>query len=78
MPGIQPEAVSPNRRTCPSCVISVQNSGASNLAWLDIDEQGGIEYWMEMILAGDYVSACHHVIHDKIAKQSGRRPLKIV
>jgi len=33
---------------------------------------------MAMSLAGDYASACHHVIHDKIAKQLGREPLKMV
>ena len=31
-----------------------------------------------MNLAGDYASACHHVIHEKIAKQLGREPLKMV
>jgi tRNA-splicing ligase RtcB len=31
-----------------------------------------------MNLAGDYASACHHVIHEKIAKQLGRKPLRIV
>src|SRR3712207_2139386 len=31
-----------------------------------------------MNLAGDYASACHHVIHAKIAKQLGRKPLKMV
>jgi tRNA-splicing ligase RtcB (3'-phosphate/5'-hydroxy nucleic acid ligase) len=31
-----------------------------------------------MNLAGDYASACHHVIHAKIAKQLGRQPLKMV
>jgi tRNA-splicing ligase RtcB len=51
---------------------------ASNLAWLSLDEQEGIEYWMAMTLAGDYASACHHIIHEKIAKQLGRRPLKMV
>jgi tRNA-splicing ligase RtcB len=51
---------------------------AANLAWLSLDEQEGIEYWMAMNLAGDYASACHHVIHDKIAKQLGRQPLKMV
>ncbi len=49
-----------------------------NLAWLDLDEEEGIEYWMAMNLAGDYASACHHVIHDKIAKQLGRKPVKRV
>jgi tRNA-splicing ligase RtcB (3'-phosphate/5'-hydroxy nucleic acid ligase) len=51
---------------------------AVNLAWLSLEEQEGIEYWMAMNLAGDYASACHHVIHDKIAKQLGREPLKMV
>lgn len=51
---------------------------ASNLAWLNLDEEEGIEYWIAMNLAGDYASACHHIIHDKIAKQLGRRPLKMV
>ncbi len=51
---------------------------ANNLAWLDLTEQEGIEYWIAMNLAGDYASACHHVIHTKIAKQLGRAPLKRV
>jgi tRNA-splicing ligase RtcB len=51
---------------------------AGNLAWLNLDEQEGIEYWMAMNLAGDYASACHHIIHAKIAKQLGRRPIKMV
>lgn len=51
---------------------------AANLAWLSLDEAEGIEYWMAMNLAGDYASACHHVIHEKIAKQLGRKPLRMV
>jgi tRNA-splicing ligase RtcB (3'-phosphate/5'-hydroxy nucleic acid ligase) len=51
---------------------------ANNLAWLDLDEQEGIEYWMAMNLAGDYASACHHIIHAKIAKQLGRKPMTMV
>jgi tRNA-splicing ligase RtcB len=51
---------------------------AKNLAWLNLDEEEGIEYWNAMNLAGDYASACHHVIHDKIAKQIGRKPIKMV
>ncbi len=51
---------------------------AKNLAWLSLDEEEGIEYWNAMNLAGDYASACHHVIHDKIAKQLGRQPVKMV
>ena len=51
---------------------------ASNLAWLDLDEEEGMEYWISMNLAGDYASACHHIIHAKIAKQLGRKPMTIV
>lgn len=51
---------------------------ASNLAWFNLNEQEGIEYWMSMNLAGDYASACHHVIHHKIARQLSRTPLKMV
>ena len=51
---------------------------AKNLAWLDLQEQEGIEYWLAMNLAGDYASACHHVIHEKIARQLGRRPVTMV
>ena len=51
---------------------------AKNLAWLNLDEEEGMEYWLAMNLAGDYASACHHVIHRKIAKQLGRRPMKMV
>ncbi|MFT3949558.1 MAG: RtcB family protein [Agriterribacter sp.] len=51
---------------------------AKNLAWLSLDEEEGIEYWNAMNLAGDYASACHHVIHAKIAKQLARKPMKMV
>src|SRR6476620_5991705 len=51
---------------------------AKNLAWLSLDEEEGMEYWLAMNLAGDYASACHHVIHEKIVKQLGHEPIKMV
>lgn len=51
---------------------------AKNLAWLSLDEEAGIEYWNAMNLAGDYASACHHIIHAKIAKQLGCKPMCMV
>ena len=51
---------------------------AKNLAWLDLNEEEGQEYWLAMNLAGDYASACHHIIHEKIAKQLGRSPIRMV
>ncbi len=53
-------------------------SEAANLAWLSLDEEEGMEYWIAMNLAGDYAAACHHVIHAKIADQLGIQPIKIV
>src|SRR6185312_10531704 len=49
-----------------------------NLAWLNLDEEEGMEYWLAMNLAGDYASANHQIIHAKIAKQLGRKPMKMV
>ncbi|MFM9910496.1 MAG: RtcB family protein, partial [Chitinophagaceae bacterium] len=51
---------------------------AKNLAWLTLDEEAGIEYWLAMNLAGEYAAACHDIIHEKIAKQLGRKPIKMV
>lgn len=39
---------------------------AENLAYLDLNSAEGQEYWLAMNLAGDYASACHEVIHEKI------------
>lgn len=43
----------------------------ANLAYLDLNSQEGQEYWLAMNLAGDYASACHHVIHEKLTKAVG-------
>jgi tRNA-splicing ligase RtcB len=44
---------------------------AANLAYLDLNKAEGMEYWAAMNLAGDYASACHHVIHDRLTKAIG-------
>lgn len=48
---------------------------AANLAYLDMDSAAGQEYWLAMNLAGDYASACHEVIHDKLTKAIGGKVL---
>lgn len=50
-------------------------SEAASLAWLDLAGEAGQEYWKAMNLAGDYASANHDQIHDRIAKALGERPL---
>ena len=44
---------------------------AKNLAYLDLNSEAGQEYWLAMNLAGDYASACHEVIHNKLVKAVG-------
>lgn len=51
---------------------------AANLAYLDLSSQEGQEYWIAMNLAGDYASACHQVIHDKMARAIGAQVLSKV
>ena len=48
---------------------------AKSLAWLDMNSDEGKEYWLAMNLAGDYASANHHEIHNKIAKALHQRPI---
>lgn len=44
---------------------------AANLAYLDMNSEAGQEYWLAMNLAGDYASACHEIIHNKLTKAIG-------
>lgn len=44
---------------------------AANLAYLDMNSAEGQEYWLAMNLAGDYASACHEVIHNRITQAIG-------
>ncbi len=48
---------------------------AKHLAWLSLDSEEGMEYWLAMNLAGDYASACHHHIHHRIGKALGEDPI---
>lgn len=51
---------------------------AQNLAYLDLNAEAGHEYWMAMNLAGDYASACHEMIHQKIQSGLGADVLAMV
>ncbi len=42
-----------------------------NLAWLDLDQEAGQEYWQAMNLMGDYAAANHDLIHQTLAKNLG-------
>lgn len=48
---------------------------AANLAYLSLDSEAGQEYWLAMNLAGDYASACHEIIHNKLVKAIGGQVL---
>lgn len=51
---------------------------AKHLAWLDLNTEDGQEYWLAMNLAGDYASACHHQIHERMAASLGEQPLAMI
>ena len=51
---------------------------AARLAWFELDSEEGQEYWAAMNLAGDYSHANHRIIHQKLAKAFGEKPLKII
>lgn len=53
-------------------------SAAASLAWLDLDSSAGQEYWQAMNLAGDYASANHHQIHQRIGEALGEQPALMV
>ncbi|MEO0404447.1 MAG: RtcB family protein [Bacteroidota bacterium] len=53
-------------------------SEARHLAWLDLDSELGQEYWLAMNLAGDYASACHHQIHQRVARSLKVQPAAMV
>lgn len=46
---------------------------AKHLAWLSLDDEAGIEYWLAMNLAGDYASANHAHIHQRLAQALGQQ-----
>lgn len=45
-----------------------------HLAWLALQSEPGAEYWDAMHLAGEFASANHHVIHERVARGAGLTP----
>jgi len=48
---------------------------AQHLAWLDMNSEEGMEYWIAMNMAGDYAQACHDEIHRRITKELKLNPV---
>ncbi len=46
-----------------------------SMAWLNLDDEEGQEYWLSMNLAGDYAKACHDVIHKNLQRVMGLIPV---
>jgi len=53
-------------------------SEVQQLAWLDLDSEAGLEYWLSMSLAGEYAKACHDQIHRHLLKALGLQVLATV
>lgn len=48
------------------------------LAWLPMSSEAGQEYWAAMNLMGEYASANHAIIHEKVIRLAGGRPLATI
>ena len=48
-----------------------QYKDLGRLAWLDMDTEAGMEYWLAMELMGRYAAANHDIIHRAVAKALG-------
>lgn len=51
---------------------------ARHLAWLDLANSAGAEYWALMTLAGDYAAANHAVIHQRVLGAIGLKAAAVV
>jgi tRNA-splicing ligase RtcB len=49
-----------------------------HLAWLDMDQADGQEYWAAMNLMGRYAAANHEMIHRKLGRAIGAEPVLTV
>ncbi len=49
-----------------------------HLAWLDLDSEAGLEYWLAMELAGRFAQANHFIIHHEVAKVAGLKEIAAV
>jgi tRNA-splicing ligase RtcB len=49
-----------------------------HLAWLALDGENGQEYWAAMHLAGEFASANHHIIHERVARAAGLTPVAAI
>ncbi len=48
------------------------------LAWLSLDSEPGQEYWAAMNLMGEYASANHHTIHERVLRLVGAASLAVI
>jgi len=54
------------------------DKSVEHLGWLPLDKEIGQEYWLAMQLAGRYAAANHEVIHHRVAKAAGVKPVLTV
>lgn len=54
------------------------DKSARHLAWLPLDWDLGREYWVSMELAGKFASANHEIIHQRVSKSAGLKPIAVV
>ena len=56
-----------------------RNDGSlKHLAWLNLDQEAGQEYWLAMNLMGRFAAANHEVIHRNVTRRAGAKALAVV
>jgi tRNA-splicing ligase RtcB len=54
------------------------DASVKRLAWFDLASHPGQEYWLSMELAGRFAHANHEVIHTRVSKAIGLKPVAVV
>jgi tRNA-splicing ligase RtcB (3'-phosphate/5'-hydroxy nucleic acid ligase) len=54
------------------------DKSVQHLSWLPLDWDLGREYWIGMELAGKFAAACHEVLHERVGKLAGLKPIAVV
>ena len=54
------------------------DKSVKHLAWLSLDSEDGLEYWLSMELAGRFASANHYIIHQRVAAAVGLKEAAVV
>ena len=69
----------PGARTCNKYTkLAKEQNPAGDLSWLDLNTEEGQEYWEAMNLMGQYASANHECIHERVLGLAGLKEVAVI